>query len=156
VTPPAGLKSRVLAVATGGKAPRPAIFTRLIWSAAALALLALLLKSLSTSGESHDLDLKGTKDAPAAEGRIRCKGLSVELEVSGLPALPARKAYQLWQLGAGPAPLPAKTFTLGPSGALHGRVTMKHPIVVGQGFALTMEPAGGSLKPTMPIYATTR
>jgi anti-sigma-K factor RskA len=153
VTPPAGLKSRVLAAATGEKAPRPAILTRLFWAAAAIVLFSFVVRSLSISTEVHDLDLKGTKHAPAAKGRIHCKGQTVELEVSGLPALPAGKVYQLWHLRAGPAPVGARTFTLGASGELQGRDTMKNLIALGQGFALTMEPAGGSLKPTLPIYA---
>ena len=64
---------------------------------------------------------------------------------SGLPALPASKVYELWLLG----PSVAK-----PSGLLSGpRNGQTEPVVTagfvaGDKLGITVEPAGGTLKPT--------
>jgi anti-sigma-K factor RskA len=75
----------------------------------------------------------------------------------GPPALPLGKVYQLWQIGpAGPDPVPAATFTLDSKGELHDKDQLKYLIAKDQVFALTMEPIGGSKKPTMPLFFTAK
>jgi len=78
----------------------------------------------------------------------------VKLDIQGLPALPAGKAYQLWQIGPeGPTkPVPCATFRLDSKGELLSTDTLKYVIAKDQTFALTMEPIGGSKSPTMPIF----
>ncbi|HKD44659.1 MAG TPA: anti-sigma factor [Candidatus Angelobacter sp.] len=74
------------------------------------------------------------------------------LIANNLPELPATKAYQLWLLPAtGGKPMPAGTFHTDWRGA----GMMLHPMesagVDAKGFAVTIEPAGGSQTPTPPI-----
>jgi len=153
--PSPDLKSRMLAAATGHAKPRPALLTRVFWAAAAVLLVVLLLSSLFESPEYDSyVDVPGTSEAaPSARGRIYWKKNSVRVEVSGLPALPAGKEYQLWQIGPEKNPIPARTFRLDSKGALAGTDWMKHLVAKGQTFAFTVEPAGGSRKPTMPLFA---
>jgi len=153
--PSPGLRDRVLAVATRRKAARPATLSRVFWSAAALFLFALLFGSLFRERDyPFEATVVATNAAPSAEGGVHWVGRHVKLEVNGLPALPPGKVYQLWQIGPEPNPIPAGTFKLDVQGALHGHDQLKYLIVKGQTFAVTMEPAGGSKSPTMPIFFT--
>ena len=154
-TPSPDLKSRLLAAATGHAKPPPAILTRVFWAAAAVLLVVLLLSSLFESPEYDGyVNVQGTSDAaPSARGRIYWKKNSVRVDVSGLPALPAGKEYQLWQIGPEKNPIPARTFRLGPKGDFAGTDRMKYVVAKGQTFAITVEPAGGSRNPTLPIFA---
>lgn len=71
-----------------------------------------------------------------------------------LPPAPAGKAYQLWLIEDGKAPMPSVTFNTESSG--HGLVQgVKVP--AGARFALaavTLEPEGGSAAPTSPILCS--
>jgi anti-sigma-K factor RskA len=149
MAPSAGLKTRVMAAAAGRQAPRRAVLSRLFWAAAAIVLFALLIHSLGNTSVKLPLEGKGVK------GKLRWEERTVTLDVAGLPALPAGKVYQLWHLGPAKDPVPCRTFTLNASGLLEGEDTMANAIVRGHKFALTMEPAGGSKSPTMPIVAIT-
>lgn len=145
----------MLAAATGQKtAARPAMLSRVFWSAAAVVLFALLFGTLfSTPDYKFEFAMAGPKEvAPAAAGRAVWVDRHVKLEIVGLPALPAGKVYQLWQIGPEKAPVRARTFILDSKGGLEGEDRMKHLIAKGQTFALTVEPAGGSNSPTMPIF----
>lgn len=71
---------------------------------------------------------------------------------NNLAPLPPNKVYQLWLLPAnGSAPMPAGTFRPDPG----GNGMMLHPMesagINAKGFAVTIEPEGGSQTPTMPI-----
>jgi anti-sigma-K factor RskA len=149
----------VLAAATGQKtAARPAILSRVFWSAAAVFLFALLFGTLFREREyRYEARFSGTRDAaPAAVGRLLWVDNYVKLDIEGLPALPAGKAYQLWQIGPeGPTkPVPCATFSLNPQGELVGEDRMKYVVARSQMFALTVEPLAGSKSPTMPIFGT--
>jgi anti-sigma-K factor RskA len=76
---------------------------------------------------------------------------SLLLMASNLNPLPENKIYQLWLLPAdGTAPMSAGWFK--PDGKGNGM--MFHKMTAGipaKGFAITIEPAGGSQTPTMPI-----
>jgi anti-sigma-K factor RskA len=109
--------------------------------------LALLVTSLVDP--SVKLRFEGDK------GVLRWRDRVVSVEVRGLPALPAGKVYQLWHIGLRGA-VPCRTFTLDAAGLLEGEDTMKDAVALGHKFALTVEPAGGSLTPTMPIVAITQ
>jgi anti-sigma-K factor RskA len=74
------------------------------------------------------------------------------LVASNLAPLPPDKAYELWLLPAnGGAPMPAGTF----KPDANGNGMMLHPMetagINARGFAVTIENAGGSRTPTMPI-----
>jgi anti-sigma-K factor RskA len=155
VAPSSGLKDRVIAAATGQKtAVRPAMLSRVFWSAAAVILFSILVGTLfSTPDYKFEFAMTGPKEvAPAAAGKVVWVDRHVKLEIVGLPALPAGKVYQLWQIGPEKAPIRARTFTLDPNGGLEGEDRMKYLLAKGQTFALTVEPAGGSNSPTLPIF----
>jgi hypothetical protein len=71
---------------------------------------------------------------------------------NNLAPLPPNKVYELWLLPAsGGSPMPAGTFRPDAS----GNGMMMHPMetagIGAKGFAVTIEPEGGSQTPTMPI-----
>jgi anti-sigma-K factor RskA len=72
------------------------------------------------------------------------------LSARGLAPVPSEKAYQLWFIRPGQAPMPSITFRPGPDGrALLERVELPGGAL--QAAAVTVEPAGGSRTPTPPI-----
>lgn len=74
------------------------------------------------------------------------------LVVQGMPAAPAGKAYELWAIPPGGAPLPAGVFTVDAKGAASVRVS---PVAAGtevETFAVTLEPASGVPAPTGAMY----
>ena len=152
LTPSPAVKSRLLEAVTPPSQRSAPVFTRVFWTVAAIFLVSILVRSLVSPAEAPGLSLDGDKPAPSAKGRIVWRGRSVELTASGLPALPAGKVYQLWHLGPGPKPIPAATFTVDEAGRLHGWDTLKFAVAKGDQFAITREPEGGSLSPTMPLY----
>lgn len=152
VAPSPEIKSRLLdRIAAPAQRSAP-IFTRVFWTVAALFLIGILVRSLLFPVHPQSMPLRGEMPAPLATGSIAWRGRSVELAVSGLPALPEGKVYQLWHLGPGPKPVPEATFTVNASGQLRGWGTLKNAIAKGDKFAITVEPEGGSLSPTMPLY----
>lgn len=146
MTPSPGLKSRVLAAATGEKAPRPAILTRLFWSAAAVVLFSIVLGTL-TAPERHYM--QPGKEYASASGYVRWSGKTVELRAT-LPALPAGKEYELWRIRDG-KPVRAGQYTPGADGAVRGTFLMHDATVRSDLFAVTIEPAGGTYSPTGPM-----
>jgi anti-sigma-K factor RskA len=82
---------------------------------------------------------------------VRDKG-HVLLIANNLPELPSNKAYQLWLLPAsGGPPMSAGVFKTD----WRGHYLMLHPMesagIEAKGFAITIEPEGGSITPTPPI-----
>lgn len=74
------------------------------------------------------------------------------LVAGNLQSLPQNKVYELWLLPMdGKAPMPAGTFRTD----ARGNATMDHSMpetgIAAKGFAITMEPEGGSATPTPPI-----
>ena len=70
---------------------------------------------------------------------------------SNLPAPPPQKTYELWLIPTQGAPIPAGVFK--PNA--HGNATVVNPPlpanVQAKAFAITVEPEGGSITPTLPI-----
>jgi anti-sigma-K factor RskA len=70
---------------------------------------------------------------------------------SNLKPVPAEKAYELWLIPTQGAPIPAGVF----KPDAHGSATVINPPlpagVEAKAFAITIEPDGGSVTPTMPI-----
>jgi anti-sigma-K factor RskA len=152
IAPSPAAKAKLLDAVTPPAQRSAPIFTRVFWAVAALFLISLLVRSLISPVEPESLALEGDKPAPAAKGRIVWRGRSVELTVTGLPALPPDKKYQLWHLGPGPRPIPAATFSIDATGTLRGWDTLKFAVTKGDKFVVTLEPAEGSLSATMPLY----
>jgi hypothetical protein len=76
----------------------------------------------------------------------------VLLMANNLGALPADKVYELWLLPAsGGAPMPAGIFKPDANGNSMMLQTMGSDSIAAKGFAITIENAGGSQTPTMPI-----
>jgi hypothetical protein len=97
------------------------------------------------------VSLKGQGTMPDAAGRAfwsRTAGLMFTAD--RLPALPAGRVYQLWTI-TGTAATGAGTFTPDAQGAasVSGLVPAGAPKP--DAFGVTIEPAGGSATPTMPI-----
>jgi hypothetical protein len=104
-------------------------------SAAALAACAALVVGLSRQ-QGQTLGLSLLVDPRGAT-----------LVTRGLPPAPKGKVYEIW-------------FTRGdfatPAGFLHGRTTrLELPVPPGAGVAVTLEPAGGSRRPTGPLLLRT-
>jgi anti-sigma-K factor RskA len=148
---PAG-KGRLLdSVATPAQRSAP-VFTRVFWAAAALLLAVALLRSLSAPPELPGMDLRGDRPAPSARGRIVWRARSVELTLTGLPALPPGQVYQLWHVGPAPRPVPVALFSVDADGRAQAWATLKYAVEKGDGFAVTREPAGGSPTCTLPLF----
>ena len=76
----------------------------------------------------------------------------VLLMANNLPLLPDDKVYQLWLLpSTGAAPMPAGTFSPDQKGSALMLHAMQDGGIQAKAFAVTIEPRGGSPKPTMPI-----
>jgi anti-sigma-K factor RskA len=148
VEPSPALKSRILASAAGPVRRSAPVFTRVFWAAAALVLFALLIRSF----QSTEVQMPMT--GKTVTGQITLKGRMVKLELGGLPALPAGKVYQLWHIGPIQKPVDQGTFVCDGAGNYQGWDKMKYTIDPKDAFAITMEPAGGSKSPTMPILAS--
>ncbi|MDO7852430.1 anti-sigma factor [Hymenobacter convexus] len=92
--------------------------------------------------------LAGTKTAPTAHARVLFNAAThkVYVDVRSLPALPAGKQYQLWALDKG-KPVDAGVLTASTASG-QGLQPMKD-IASAQTFAMTVEPEGGSVNPTL-------
>ena len=92
--------------------------------------------------------LAGTKTAPSARARVLFNAAThkVYVDVRSLPALPAGKQYQLWALDKG-QPVDAGVLTAATATGV-GLQPMKD-IASAQTFAMTVEPTGGSVNPTL-------
>jgi anti-sigma-K factor RskA len=97
------------------------------------------------------VDLKGQANAPGANGRAfwsRTAGLTFTAD--NLPALPEGRVYQLWTI-RGSVATGAGTFAPDDRGS----ASITSPVSSGaeppDAFGVTIEPAGGSATPTLPI-----
>jgi len=149
-TPPPSIKSRLMETIAPPVQRSAPVFTRLFWAAAAVLLFSLIFVSLKNTSDTHEIVINVEKQP---RGRISSAGQSVQIVVTGLPKLPAGKVYQLWHIGSDKIPVPQGTFGLDAAGELHGSDRIRNKIRQDDLFAFTMEPAGGSTQPTMPIYA---
>ncbi len=98
------------------------------------------------------VELRG--DAPASARLIWNDRAGGHLLVAGLPPAPEGKTYEVWTLG-GPTPRPAGLFQVDAGGRAVQRV---EPVTgaPARGFAVTVEPAGGSPAPTGRIILSAR
>jgi len=110
--------------------------------------------ALLSSPDGSRIALAGTETAKTAHATFVYdqKSRHGMLMIEGLPATPSDKAYQMWFIPKGLAPIPGGTFTV----SADGRALVSDNIPVQAGFApvvaITLEPQSGSAAPTMPIY----
>lgn len=110
--------------------------------------------ALFTSPDAQRVTLTNGKSASQPNAKamyLRNKGRLLFI-ASNLPQLPPSKMYELWLIPAsGAPPMPVGTFMPDEKG---GAIMMDHTMPAGteaKAFAVTMENAPGSEKPTMPI-----
>lgn len=112
-----------------------------------------VLETLRAAGAQR-VTLVASQSKPQPQAQTiyqRDKGRLV-LVASNLEALPQNKTYELWILPAnGSAPIPAGTFQPDARGNASLVMPQIPTGVEAKGFAVTIEPQGGSATPTMPI-----
>jgi hypothetical protein len=112
------------------------------------------VSDLLHASDAWPVTLVSVKTPPQPQMKMlysREKG-SLFLMASNTPVLPDDKIYELWLLPAdGSAPMPAGWFK--PDAKGNGMIfhTLVAAGIDAKGFAVTIEPAGGSQSPTMPI-----
>jgi anti-sigma-K factor RskA len=158
--PPPELKRRVMAevgaqaelMDAARPAGRPS--RRRAWLAvpAVAVLAAAVLAGYAIRGGGPGRHVTAAQVAPAgARAQIVTQGSAATLEVSGMPAPPAGKIYEVWVQRAG-APQPTSSlFDVGRG----GRASVRVPSLGGvRKVLVTAEPAGGSPRPTSaPVIA---
>ena len=112
---------------------------------------ALMMQVLEKPG-ARMIHLAAAQGSISAGGNVVCDTVGGQWVVSAtLPAAPAGKVYQLWFL----TPTPQSAGLLETDSVGHGFKIVNVPPGLGpvNAAAVTLEPEGGSEKPTMPIYA---
>jgi len=113
------------------------------------------LMDLLTSPQAQKVALHtGPVTAPPPEGRVvyAARTGKLLLTASNLHPLPAGKVYELWILQpGGKKPLPAGTFAPDSNGYATMILADAPEGITAQGFGVTIENAGGSETPTLPI-----
>jgi hypothetical protein len=115
---------------------------------------AKMVHDLLHASDAWPLTLVSKKTPPQPQMKMiysQQKG-SLFLLASNTPALPENKIYELWLLPAdGSAPMSAGWFK--PDSKGNGMMfhKLKSNGIEAKGFAVTVEPSGGSQTPTMPI-----
>jgi anti-sigma-K factor RskA len=171
LTPPPGLKARILDAARAERSPqavesssgpillaerRERRLSRLApWAAAAVLALALAASLVWNVQLRSDLDERPEIATYAVAGSGAAEDVSGELVVSdvtgavlrldGLIPLEPDRAYQIWLIGDGD-PIPNVTFVPDANGAAN--VAVSGEIDGYAVLAVTIEPLGGSLAPT--------
>ena len=126
---------------------------RLVQKQNADNLRARALLDVLTAPTAQRVTLTTGKTPPAPSARavyLASRGALV-LQASNMQPLPPNKTYELWVIPASGAPIPAGTFQPDASGS--GSVVMPWipQGVQAKAFGITVENAGGSQTPTMPI-----
>ena len=119
----------------------------------ALAQARMVLEAL-TSPESAHFALVAAKSQPVPEGRASYmqKTGTLVFTAQHLQPLPPEKTYQLWLVPAnGSAPMPCGTFKPDAQGNASMVMPWADKKMTPKMFAVTIEPEGGSDKPTMPM-----
>jgi len=115
---------------------------------------AQLVVDALTSPDSNHFALVATKSQPVPEGRASYmqKTGTLVFTAQHLQALPPQKAYELWLIPAdGSAPVPYGMFKPDAQGNASIVMPSADKKMAPKMFAVTIEPAGGSQTPTMPI-----
>lgn len=168
VAPPHSLEERLMQ-GIHGRASRPlaaaarrsTVLRRLVllpairWGVAGVALIVLVfviaLKSdlAGTPGRAQTVTLIGTDAAPDARGTfILDAPNTARLEVVGLQPLDQSQQYQLWLVQSDDTRDSGAVFSVQPDGTAVVPVALPQHIDAYRALGITIEPAGGSPKPT--------
>jgi anti-sigma-K factor RskA len=112
------------------------------------------LLALLTDPSAMHVTLVAEPSKPQPEGKAIYMPRNGALVFMGsnLAPLPPQKTYELWLMPMqGGKPMPAGTFTPDPHGNAMVMMPPMSPGVEPKMFAVTIEPAGGSPTPTMPM-----
>jgi hypothetical protein len=126
----------------------------LVSNLAAKASRAQQVLEVLNAPNAQRVTLAATKvpAAPTAHAVYLAERGALMMEANNLKPVPAGKTYELWVIPAsGAAPVPAGTFT--PNGEGYASVVLPTlpSGVPAKAFGITIENAGGSKTPTMPI-----
>jgi hypothetical protein len=126
----------------------------LVSNLAAKASRAQQVLEVLNAPNAQRVTLAATKapPAPTAHAVYLAERGALMMEANNLKPVPAGKTYELWVIPAsGAAPMPAGTFT--PNGEGYASVVLPTlpSGVPAKAFGITIENAGGSKTPTMPI-----
>lgn len=142
---------------------RPGSFTQWLVAGAAAVVLAVgavtIAQNLQPSVEEEVLqasDLRTNEFVLEPGGRadlaVSREENAAVLTLTGVPAPPEGSVYQMWRLPSdGSAPVSVGTMTA--EDVAGSKVTAVKDIDQFAGLALTVEPAGGSTSPTLPLVA---
>lgn len=99
------------------------------------------------------IQLSGLSPSPGATGRLLWQPITRTglLLTTSLPQAPPDQAYELWAI-AGADPIPAGVFTVDQEGRALLRLPTLPEAKAFDKFAVTLEPAGGVLKPSGPMH----
>jgi anti-sigma-K factor RskA len=112
------------------------------------------LLALLTDPSAIHVTLVAAPSKPQPEGKAiyMPRNGALVFMASNLAPLPPQKTYELWLVPMhGDKPMPAAMFTPDPRGNAMIMMPPMSPGVEAKTFAVTIEPAGGSPKPTMPM-----
>lgn len=127
--------------------------SRLVSNLAAKASHAQQVLELLNAPDAQRVTLTAAKNAPAPVARavyLAERG-ALMMEANNLKPLPAGKTYELWVIPTNGAPVPAGTFTPNAEGYASVVLPKLPSGVPAKAFGITIENAGGSATPTMPI-----
>jgi Anti-sigma-K factor rskA len=107
------------------------------------------LAELLTSPDTIQVALAPSAPAPQSRGHVQYNQRQGALIYTGtLPPLPAGKSYQLWLVPAAGNPISAGVFNTDTAGRTAIVLPPLQAGITAKAFAVTIEPAGGSLGPT--------
>lgn len=110
--------------------------------------------AMLTSRDTKKMELAGSQTAQTARGTFVFdpKTGHAMLMTEGLPMAPADKAYAIWFIPKGHAPMPGKMFAVDSSG--RAMIADQIPVEAREHavFAITLEPTPGVAAPTGAIY----
>ena len=155
VQPPARLKASLMEVVereaeaerqpAPSRAPRRRFLRPALVAAGLLIALAIGVTVTQLGGdETRTVTARVDPAMPQAGGSLRIEGDDGTLRLHGMPELAGARVYQVW-LQHGERMVPARTFTVGRSGA--GRVELPD-VSDAKGVFVTREPRGGAQVPS--------
>jgi anti-sigma-K factor RskA len=153
--PPASLKASLMEVVereaqserqpAPSRAPRRRFLRPVLVAAGVLIALAIGVTLTQLGGDdTRTVTARVDPAMPQAGGSLRIEGDDGTLRLHGMPELAGARVYQVW-LQHGERMVPARTFTVGRSGA--GRVELPD-VSDAKGVFVTREPRGGAQVPS--------
>jgi anti-sigma-K factor RskA len=145
--PPPRLRAAILETAAAERSNVVPLVRRSPWVSRGLAIAAAAVACVAVGlGVALSQSSKPQRSWTVSVGPTG----QATLSVSGLAAAPSGKTYEAWIIPAGKAPQPAGLFPGSMNAVRLSGMVPKHAVV-----AVTVEPAGGSTKPTTtPIFST--